>query len=287
MSHLQFDCLSKGTSAIVALPEDPDEVTSPIVFFANTALATIRYLVQECNKEIAWLGLVDELTDGNYLITEILVPKQEVTGTSVDIDPEAMNTLAHELIVAGKDPGKLRYHGHSHVNMAVNPSQTDQEHMRDYLEHPDWFIRSIHNKKGDARVDVYDKRTMLVHHNVQHENWDLLQTQDFYDALDTVLKTQIAFPPPHAITPYNQRYQQNARRFQEQWGRQANNATSTADRKEREDAYYNSFKEHDLLDGLDDYGIIDDETLDRIALNRSFGLDDDDGYYMHRLDGRT
>jgi hypothetical protein len=270
MSFIQFDCLSKGTSIISTLPKDPDDVESPTVYFTAVALETIRYIVQECNDEIAWLGLVDELTDGNFLITEIFVPKQEVTSTSVDIAPEAMNVLAHQLIVAGKDPGKLRYHGHSHVNMQVHPSQTDQDHMRDYLEHPDWFIRSIHNKKGDVRVDVYDKRTMLVHHNVEHENWDLIQPQEFYDALDAILNDQISRPPrrlvPLTVRAWDQRFTQQPN----QNARDRSLANAAAERQALEDAYYNSFNDDD------DIITNNQDARDRVLLNRFFGLDDDD-----------
>jgi hypothetical protein len=205
MSYINFESKSSGVSQILVLDKDPKKIEQPTVYFTNEALATIDYIVAQCAKEIAWLGLVEEM-ENSFLVTKVYLPKQTVTGTSVDIEPDAMNLLIHELITAGEDPNKLRYHGHSHVNMAVNPSSIDQNHMRDYLEHVDYFIRSIHNKKGDTRVDVYDKRTMLVHHNVPHDNWDLLQDDAFYDRLDQVLEDQITVKLiKHAAKPWTQK----------------------------------------------------------------------------------
>lgn len=183
--------LPHAESAQKSTPLIPKAIEQPAVYFTNAVLQAINYIVMNSDKEVAWLGRVEQLDDGNYLVSDLYLPKQTVTGASVDIDPDALANLALEIMDAGHDPDTLRYHGHSHVDMGVTPSQTDQNHMMEYLEGVDWFIRSIHNRKGNLRVDVFDKANNLIHHCVDTDNYDTLMDGDFYDRLDQLLDNQV------------------------------------------------------------------------------------------------
>lgn len=135
----------------------------PTVFFSDFAWAQLWTIIEYCKDEVGWYGLVDETTEGDYVISEIFVPEQEVSSATTDIEPEAMGKLAAQLEAAGKDSSKLRYWGHSHVHMAVRPSVTDEEQIQEYLDHVDWFIRGIHNKKMESKLDVYDVTNNIIH----------------------------------------------------------------------------------------------------------------------------
>lgn len=138
------------------------EFEMPEVRFSPLADQQVRAAVRLAKKEVGWLGLVEEMPYG-YLITEIFIPKQKVTSVTTDIDETAVAELALQLMDAGRDPSKLRYWGHSHVNMDVTPSIPDEMQIEEYLESCDWFIRSIHNKRGDCKMDVYDRRVGLIY----------------------------------------------------------------------------------------------------------------------------
>lgn len=138
------------------------DLGAPIVAYTPKVKAIIDYLVKKSPQEVGWLGTVRTL-DGGYLIDRIYVPKQQVSGTETDIDQDAMAALTEELFAAGLDPGTLFYWGHSHVNMGVSPSGQDERQVRDYLESCPIFIREIRNKKGDVKVDVYDRENRVVH----------------------------------------------------------------------------------------------------------------------------
>jgi hypothetical protein len=166
--------------------------TMPWVFYTIEAWKTIEYLVSKSPDEIGWFGLVDNYDNGNYCITEILVPKQEVTGASVDIEANAIAEVVNQLLNEGKDPSKLRYHGHSHVDMKVMPSGTDQEHLEEYMEDCDWFIRGIYNKHRDSKVDVFDKQQQCVFQCVDTDILENLRDDAFYDNLDRVMKEQVS-----------------------------------------------------------------------------------------------
>lgn len=137
---------------------------APSVYYTPKAWTKIKRAIEACSKEVGWLGLVEVIEDGNYLITDIFIPKQTVTGTETDIDAEDMADLAMSL----EEPEKLLYWGHSHVNMGVGPSGQDEQQTAEYLEHADFFIRGIYNKKGDSKVDVFDMKENLVYQKVRN-----------------------------------------------------------------------------------------------------------------------
>lgn len=163
----------------------------PTVCYSAESLRAIEFLVQQSDDEIAWLGLVKRLDAGMYLITKVFLPQQTVTRASVDIDADAMAKLTLNLMDSGENPEELLYHGHSHVNMAIMPSLTDQDHMADYLEHAPWYIREIRNRKGEFRVDVFDKTAGLTYNCVPTEIFETLQTEDFYRDWKAQLNNQV------------------------------------------------------------------------------------------------
>jgi len=162
-----------------------DFVDEPTVFFAAAALAKVQYIVATCSTEAAWLGLVDELDSGDFLITDVFVPEQEVSAAAADIDAGAIAKKVHRDNI---DDTKIRYHGHSHVNMHVEPSGVDQHHMEDYLEHFEYIIRTISNKKGEMRVDLFDKRSGFTYQNIGYTIWEMAFTNKELEDINEELK---------------------------------------------------------------------------------------------------
>jgi hypothetical protein len=195
---------SSDTPTITPLVDLP-KLTAPQVYYSTQALATIQHLVARAKGEVAWLGTVTELGDGNYRIEEIFIPEQEVSPTTAEIDASAMSKLTMQLMDRNIDPGTLRYHGHSHVDMGVSPSSTDQNHIADYLEHADYFLREIRNKRGASRMDVFDKRLGVVFQCVTTTLYDLLQTKDFWDTLDATMAANVK-APARIATPTQYQY---------------------------------------------------------------------------------
>lgn len=182
------------TKAVTPLYEASTD-SIPSVYYTAEVAAAIEYIVGVQNQEVAWLGIVEIVSDNAYLITDIYIPTQEVSAASVDINEKDMAELAERIMADGHDISMMRYHGHSHVNMGVSPSATDQEHLSDYLEHSDWFIREIRNKKGDKKVDIFDKTKSCVFQCVDTNIWELLQTEEFYTKWDKELNNVIRLTP--------------------------------------------------------------------------------------------
>jgi hypothetical protein len=180
------------------------------VFYTPKVEEKIRYIVQTVNTEVGWFGVVEEDEENNYYIVDIYIPSQEVTGTTVEVVSTAVAELTERLINDGYDPSQLRYHGHSHVDMEVIPSITDQEMVDDYLEHMQYFVRGIYNKGGEGRVDVFDRRTNCVFNCVEHRvyygDWDEKFYLDIDDEImDAVVERKLLVKPKTKRAPLTDR----------------------------------------------------------------------------------
>lgn len=158
----EFSASSNEPTISTLKPKDHVAPRMPTVFYTPEAWDTVWFIVGVCPQEVGWLGLVDTLPSGDFLITEVFVPEQQVHGTETDISPDAMTDLAMHLIDMGHDTNKLIYWGHSHVNMGVSPSGQDERQVDEYLEHAPLFIRGIYNKRGERKLDVFDRERGLI-----------------------------------------------------------------------------------------------------------------------------
>lgn len=150
----------------------------PRVFYTPDVWERMWFIIDHCEEEVGWLGLVDEVP-GGYLITDIYVPEQTVTGAETDIGDEALTNLALELLEEGIDTSKLIYWGHSHVNMGISPSGQDETQIDEFLNACPVFIRGIYNKRRESKVDVFDTEKGYVVQNVEHRlNTPMLSRDD-------------------------------------------------------------------------------------------------------------
>lgn len=107
-----------------------------------------------CEKEIGWLGFVKHFDGIGYLITDVVLLKQEVNGTTTEIDPEGLLDFWEQTPIDKQQDIKIW--GHSHVNMSPSPSGQDDSQMDYFKDGNPWFIRLITNKKGDMNITIYN-----------------------------------------------------------------------------------------------------------------------------------
>lgn len=128
--------------------------------FTEIAWLKMQTLVREFDKEVAWHGIAkrgDEEGKDSYIISDILVYPQEVTGATVNTDQEKYQTwlMNHEDEVFNN----IRMQGHSHVNMGTSPSGVDTslyDRILEQLEDDMFYIFLIWNKRGDKTIKIYD-----------------------------------------------------------------------------------------------------------------------------------
>lgn len=168
-----------------------------VVYFTASAWAKMVLLIKEFDKEVAWHGVAHRMGDvegetplsadaREYVITDIVVYPQTVSAATVEMDTEK---YAEWLMKNAEDErfDHLFMQGHSHVDMAPNPSSVDLSHQEEILgmmgDH-DFYIFMIWNKSFASNVKVYD---MAV--NTLYENGDVtVKLLDEDDSLDEFLK---------------------------------------------------------------------------------------------------
>lgn len=136
------------------------------------AWAKMFILIHNYDSEVAWHGLVTRNADEpEFTITDILLYPQEVTGSTVTTDQEEYQNWMFSL--SDEQLSSMRFQGHSHVNMPVTPSSTDEDHEEGIVSmlkesKGDFYIFGIFNKKGDKTLRIFDTVT-----NTYYETKDI------------------------------------------------------------------------------------------------------------------
>lgn len=144
---------------------NPSEAKQINITFSAIAFIKYSTLVQHNTDEVGWHGTVERLSDTDFLITDIFVYPQTVSGATVTPDQIKYQMWLYEEFDDETFP-KVRFHGHSHVNMATSPSSVDltfRQEILDQLTNEDFYIFSIHNKRGDREINLYDMRTNWIY----------------------------------------------------------------------------------------------------------------------------
>lgn len=135
------------------------------VAMTPTAFAKTILLVSGFSSEAAWHGIAkrDPNVPDKYLITDVLVYPQEVTGTTVDTDQVAYQNW----LMSQPDEvyNNLRMQAHSHVNMSVSPSgrdESDQKRLVEKMKEDSFYIFMIWNKRLEHYIVVYDMAANLL-----------------------------------------------------------------------------------------------------------------------------
>lgn len=151
----------------------PEVKKEAVVYFSALAWSKMVAVINTFDKEVAWHGLVKKLeTDADkkeYLVYDIVVYPQEVTGATVNTDQEEyekwLDTFNDE------DFDAIRMQGHSHVNMGVSPSSVDIGHKEQIIKQLSddmFYIFMIWNKKFQHHITIYD-----FGDNVSYEDKDV------------------------------------------------------------------------------------------------------------------
>lgn len=184
------------------------------VYFTAEAWAKMAMLIKEFDKEIAWHGVasrVDDDSKNEYVISDILVYPQEVTGASVEMDTEKYAIW----IMENADDERfdnIRMQGHSHVNMSTTPSSVDLNHQEEILNmlgDSDFYIFMIWNKSFISNVKVYDMKKNILFENADVTVKLIGGTEDL-DAFLKSAKEKVttkqynggrSYTPPGTVTP--------------------------------------------------------------------------------------
>ena len=134
------------------------------VTFTQEAYMKMMMLVMSYSSEVGWHGLVERVSDHEFRITDIVVYPQYVTGVTVNTDQNEYEEWGRTF--TGEQYNKLRFHGHSHVNMSCSPSTVDMTHragiVSDLMSNG-FYIFMIVNKKREFTIALYDMPTNTLY----------------------------------------------------------------------------------------------------------------------------
>jgi proteasome lid subunit RPN8/RPN11 len=160
----------------------------------------IFHATRKIDTEVTgWLAVDrNKLDDGTYeyvIHGDLIIPKQEVTSTTVDVEAVDMALMIdkHDQMYPDR---RLACWWHSHVNMETSPSGTDETQMYGYAQSTPFYIMLITNKKGNYGIEVWDMDREVIYHksDIQGGDWFIGYDMDHTD-LDDALKQNVKAKP--------------------------------------------------------------------------------------------
>lgn len=154
---------------------NPKNITKPFVVFTSKAVAQLFAMLSTKTAEtleFMFMGEVQkEVRDKKtiYKVTNfVLIPQEKNSGAYCETDDERYPEWLNKNYPTIEQKRSVRLHGHSHVNMAVSPSGTDNENMMNMMEYvSDYFIQFIINRKYDTTINIYDKSENIVYEGLE------------------------------------------------------------------------------------------------------------------------
>lgn len=192
-----------------------DDKTKAKVVLEPTAFSKICLLMYNTDKEIGWHGLIsrDEADPNVFHVEDVILYPQTVTSVTVKTDDAKYGNWVIELPNEHFD--KLRFHGHSHVNMGVTPSGTDLTYYSSLIRQfkDGFYVFMIINKKMEIFCQVYDFDNNSMY---ETDEVEVVVGQDFGSQLSESKKEMVT-TQTYSYSGYNGYYGQG--RFGSQYGR--------------------------------------------------------------------
>lgn len=127
-----------------------------LVKFTEVTWRKIQAWVGMTTKEISGMGLVKQ-EDNELYVYDVFLIEQENTSSYTDIDDTALLKLFNELLSAddadnGDRIDNFKFWFHSHANMGVFWSGTDDGCIEKVMQSAPWFVSAVFNREGAVRV---------------------------------------------------------------------------------------------------------------------------------------
>lgn len=164
------------------------------VYILPECKAEIMHYVDKATGEVSGLGRVQKTTNGDLMVTKVYLLDQENTGSSTDLDEDAVAKLMYE---SREDEGDLNFWWHSHVNMGVFWSGTDMETIRQFGKNG-YLLSTVFNKKNEHRTSYFqggnDFLPELFVDNIP-TNFSYLPSEEQYDEWEANFKAKCKRKP--------------------------------------------------------------------------------------------
>lgn len=141
------------------------------ILFTATAYAKMISLLMAFDSEVAWHGVGKRIDEKTFVISDILVYPQTVSGTTVEMDTEK---YAKWFMENDEDErfNHIIMQGHSHVRMGTSPSSVDKTHQEEILAQLTddmYYIFMIWNKRLEHTTKIYDLKNNTMYEDDEIE----------------------------------------------------------------------------------------------------------------------
>ena len=124
--------------------------SAPKVIIDDIVYQKIMHFVDKSSVEVSGLGKIVITEDGNIRVVDAMLLPQRNTATTTNIEPQ---DVGKAMFLMKDTEGDLRFWWHSHVNMPVFWSGTDQDTIVKLAE-GGWFVSTVFNKKREMRTCI-------------------------------------------------------------------------------------------------------------------------------------
>lgn len=129
------------------------------ILIENNVATKLKYYTKLAPGEISGMGKTKVNEDGDIIFTDIMLFTQKCSGATTDIDDEALAKWMYELRTKGESLKDWNLWWHTHNDMAVFWSGTDDKCIKDHSHGNNYLISLVTNKAGDylGRLDIFPK----------------------------------------------------------------------------------------------------------------------------------
>lgn len=157
------------------------------LIFTPKAWAKMWGLIDAFTTEVGWNGVVTREAPDVFLVEDILVFPQIVTGVTFNTDQDKYEQWLNDL--DDETACKLCFHGHSHVKMGCSPSGVDIGNRKDILslvgtpsgDADIFYIFFIANKMREFTGQIFDFKNNVIYDTSDIEVRMRVQDDAFLD----------------------------------------------------------------------------------------------------------
>jgi hypothetical protein len=126
------------------------------LYIQPEVLKKIMYYAEAAEGEVSGLGTILIDKEKDLIVDEVFLLEQESSAGDTELKPEAISKLMEDMIKKDQDPGKLKFWWHSHADMGVFWSGTDDACAETLSR--EWAFSMVVNKRGEkkCRLDLYN-----------------------------------------------------------------------------------------------------------------------------------
>ena len=144
----------------------------PMLFFPEKNWKKLFAYADIALGEISGLGTVKLHENGvDFIVDEIFILNQVSSIGSTDLNSDSIAKFITDLILEGKDPSSLKLWFHSHGNLGVFWSTTDNTTIQGF-SNASYMFSIVVNKRFEykARLDIFKPLRLSVELEVNFEN---------------------------------------------------------------------------------------------------------------------